>query len=163
MEQDQRTYRGNWIGDLHRPASPNDSRGSRAHVGRACSPPGVWLRVDPALNTGQAPAARSARLVNSLPRLSELVTPALSRRRTVWRDRIPEPRCWARCSHWFPVRDRPQNASVKMFVFGFTARSATFDSNARARPRLAARILVCCSTLATSGRTDAPYASPFAE
>jgi len=26
-----------------------------------------------------------------------------------------------------------------------------------------ARILVCCSTLATPGRNDAPHASPFAE
>ena len=31
------------------------------------------------------------------------------------------------------------------------------------RRRRAAHSLVCCSTLATSGRNDAPYASPFAE
>ena len=49
------------------------------------------------------------------------------------------------------------------YVFVFTACRHSSDRSARDRPSLAAMIRVRCSTLATSGRNDAPHASPFAE
>ena len=72
-------------------------------------------------------------------------------------------RLWDGCPATSRPKRNPKKYQVQRFVFGLTAVVPPADSVHDMPSLKGDSTLNLCSTLAPSGRNDAPYASPFAE